>query len=287
LNVSVVGAGRVGTAVAVLLGRAGHRVVAVSGRGPTRARAAAYLPGVPVVDPADAARDAEVVFFGVPDDVIERSVLEVASAGAFHPGQWAVHLSGATRLHVLDAARAGGAGRLAIHPLQTVPDVPGAIERIPGSTIAVTADDEAGYFLGEKLAADMLGEPFRLRDEMRPAYHAAAVFASNHLVANSVIALELFEAAGVPDPVSAMLPLQRATLDNIARLGAAQALTGPAARGDAGTLELNLAAIKDVDPSAINAYVAMARLALDISEGEGRLAPGGRAAVEEVLDRWS
>jgi len=55
MNVAVIGAGRLGTAVAVLLARAGHRLVGVSGRGETRGRAGAHLPGVPVLEPAAAA----------------------------------------------------------------------------------------------------------------------------------------------------------------------------------------------------------------------------------------
>ena len=72
MNVSVVGAGRVGTAMAVLLGRAGHRIVAVAGRGPTRDRASRFLSDVPFLDPADAARAGELVLIGVPDDDISR-----------------------------------------------------------------------------------------------------------------------------------------------------------------------------------------------------------------------
>jgi predicted short-subunit dehydrogenase-like oxidoreductase (DUF2520 family) len=287
MKVSVVGAGRMGTGVAVLLQRAGHRIVAVAGRGPTRDRAASYLPGVPVLDATEAARAAELVIVGVPDDVIEAVVASITSGGGFREQQWAMHLSGATGLDVLDAARDAGARRLGVHPLQTVPDVAGAIERIPGSAIAVTADDEEGYHLGERLADDLLGEPFRLADELRPLYHAAAVFASNYMVATSGVASDLFAAAGLSDPVSAMGPLQRATLENIERLGPAQALTGPAARGDATTIERNLAALAVAAPGAIPAYVTMARVALALAERDGRLPAERRVAVDEVLDRWS
>src|SRR5438876_4050742 len=140
MRVAVVGAGRMGTGVAVLLQRAGHPIVAVAGRGPTRDRAASYLPGVPVLDPTEAARTAELVIIGVPDDALETVVASIASGGGFRTEQWAMHLSGATRLDVLNPARDAGAGRLGVHPLQTVPDVAGAIDRIPGSRIAVTAD---------------------------------------------------------------------------------------------------------------------------------------------------
>ena len=279
------GAGRVGTAVAVLLQRAAHTIVAVSGRGATRGRAASFLPGVAVVDARDAVADADLVIVGVPDDVIEEIVVSLGDA--VRAGRWIAHLSGARGLDVLDAAREAGARPLAVHPLQTLPDVAGAIERIPGSAIAVTADDEEGYSLGERIAEDLLGEPFRLQDELRPLYHAAAVFASNYLVATSSVAADLFSAAGVPDPARAMAPLQRATLDNLERLGAGRALTGPAARGDAGTIDRHLAALAVAAPGAIPAYVAMARLALDLAERGGNLPTYRRAACEDVLARWS
>ena len=279
------GAGRVGTAVAVLLQRAEHTIVAVSGRGATRGRAASFLPGVAVVDARDAVADADLVIVGVPDDVIEEVVVSLGDA--VRAGRWIAHLSGARGLDVLDAAREAGARPLAVHPLQTLPDVAGAIERIPGSAIAVTADDEEGYSLGERIAEDLLGEPFRLQDELRPLYHAAAVFASNYLVATSSVAADLFSAAGVPDPARAMAPLQRATLDNLERLGAGRALTGPAARGDAGTIDRHLAALAVAAPGAIPAYVAMARLALDLAERGGNLPTDRRAACEDVLARWS
>jgi predicted short-subunit dehydrogenase-like oxidoreductase (DUF2520 family) len=118
-------------------------------------------------------------------------------------------------------------------------------------------------------------------------YHAAAVFASNHLVATSGVAADLFAAAGLKDPVRSMLLLQRATLDNVERLGPELALTGPAVRGDAGTIELNLAALAAAAPTAVPVYVAMARVSLDLATRAGRLPADGRAAVEEVLDRWS
>jgi predicted short-subunit dehydrogenase-like oxidoreductase (DUF2520 family) len=287
MRVSIVGAGRVGTGVGVLMIRAGHRVEAVSGRGPTRDRAARYLPGVAVREPAEAAAAAELVILGVPDDLIAPTTRAIVDAGALGAGQWVAHLSGAAGLAELDGAREAGAGRLAIHPLQTFPDVPSAVEGIPGSPIALTADDEPGYGLAERIAEDLLGEPFRVAEELRPVYHAAAVFASNYLVVTSSVAADLFAAAGVPSPETAMHPLQRTTLENIARLGPDDALTGPAVRGDAGTVARNLEAVAAHAPDAVGAYVAMARVALDLAVRSGRLDEPGRARVDEVLARWS
>jgi predicted short-subunit dehydrogenase-like oxidoreductase (DUF2520 family) len=287
MKVAVIGAGRLGTAVAVLLARAGHRLVGVSGRGETRGRASAHLPGVPVLEPAAAAASAELVVIGTPDDEIERTVAELAAAAALAPGAWVAHLSGSLGLDVLRAARDTGARPLAMHPLQTFPDVGSALDGLPGCWIAVTADDEEGARLGERLAEDLHGVAFPLADELRPLYHAGAVFASNALVTVSAIAESLFSAAGVPDPRAAMAPLQRASLAHVEALGAARALTGPAVRGDAGTIRRNIEALNRHAPDLVPVYVALARSALDLAERSGRVDPAARAAVEDVLSGWT
>jgi predicted short-subunit dehydrogenase-like oxidoreductase (DUF2520 family) len=287
MRVAVIGAGRAGTAIAVLLNRAGHRIVGVAGGDQTKARASEHLPGVPVVEPVEAAAAADLVLIATPDDAIDTTVRTLAGATAVRAGSWVAHLSGSLGLDVLEPMRSSGGRRLAIHPLQTFPDVGSALERLPGCAIAVTADDEEGYRFGEGLAADLQGRPFRLADDRRPLYHAAAVFASNYLVVLSAVAETLFAAAGVPDPAAAMAPLRRATLDNVERLGPARALTGPVARGDAGTIRLHLETLKQHAPDVVPAYVAMARATIDLAERAGRLEANARAEVEDVLAAWS
>lgn len=282
MNIAIVGAGTVGTAIAVRWMRAGHVIVAVTGGESTAARVTRWLPDVAVTEIPDAVVGAEVVAVAVPDRAIEGVAIAVAER--IETGTVVAHLSGALGLQVLDpVARAGGVP-LAIHPLQTFPDIEAAIAALDGTSIAVTADEEAGWRVGDALAADLGGRPFRLADEHRAVYHAAAVFASNYLVAVSGAAATFFEAAGVPDPLAAMRPLQEATLANIHRLGPRDALTGPAVRGDAETIDRNLAAIATSAPHLVAAYVALCRLALAVAQE--RLAPADRAHVEEVLDRW-
>jgi predicted short-subunit dehydrogenase-like oxidoreductase (DUF2520 family) len=259
----------------------------VPGRAATAARVAAHLPAVPVLDAAEAAAAAEVAVIGTPDDAVEPVVRSLVEAAAVGPHLAVVHLSGSLGIEALREARDAGATVLSMHPLQTFPDVDAAVERLPGSPVAVTASDDEGYTLGERLARDLGARPFRLADELRPLYHAAAVFASNYLVTTSAIAEELFGAAGVPDPASAMAPLQRASLDHVERLGAEGALTGPVVRGDAGTIRRNLEALSRHAPTTVPAYVAMARASLDLAVRSGRLSPDVRAAVDDVLDAWT
>ena len=283
MDIAIVGSGTVGTALGVAWVRAGHRVVAATGRGATAERRATWLPTTPLLAVSEAVARAEVVAIGVPDDALASTIAEVA--GAVTPGTWVLHLSGAQGLGVLDPIAASGARVLALHPLQTFADVAGALDVLPGCAIAVTALDEEGFAMGERLARDLGGRPFRLDDAQRPLYHAAAVFASNYLVAVSSAGEALFALAGVPEALAAMRPLQEATLANVHRLGPREALTGPAVRGDAGTIDGNLRAIAEVAPHLLAPYVELCRTSLSVA-GD-RLSPSGRAAVEEVLSRWS
>lgn len=287
MDIAIVGAGRAGTALAVLWRLAGHQIVAVAGRDETLRRAARHLPGVPVLDAPDAARDAELVVIGVPDDLIASTVQALTDAHALAGRQWVAHLSGATPLSALDAAQQIGTRRLGVHPLQTFPDVEAALARVPGCAVAVGADDDEGFFVGERLAEDLRGRPFRLADEHRAIYHAAAVFASNYLVAGTAVAEELLAIAGISDPMGALAPLQQATIENMAAATPSEALTGPAVRGDAGTIERNIEALAASAPWALHAYIEMARVALDLSMRSGRLSLEGRGGVDEVLARWT
>ena len=286
MDIAVLGAGRVGTVLAVLWSRAGHRIVAVAGGHETRERAATHLPGVPVLDPVEASQDAEVVVIATPDASIAEVCEGVARAGSIRSGSSVAHVSGATGLDALDAATSIGATTFSIHPLQTIPSVEAGVDRIPGAGFAVTATNEHGEALGFRLAEDAGGRPFRLADDMKALYHSAGVFASNYLVTITAIAQQIEAEAGVPDAGEYLATLQDATLENIRRVGADEALTGPAVRGDAATVERNLEALAERVPEAVSSYVALAELTASIAARSGRLPAEGRQAVQEILTRW-
>src|SRR5205085_2517043 len=151
-----------------------------------------------------------------------------------------------------------------LHPLQSFPTVEAGIERVPGSGIAVTARDEATAEAGEGLARDLGGVPFRVRDEVKHLYHSAAVFASNYLVTVEATAERLFRLAGIEDPAPLFAPLARANLRATFQLGPGRALTGPAVRGDTGTISRNAEALRDHAPEALPAYLDLAALAADL-----------------------
>ncbi|MEV8007016.1 DUF2520 domain-containing protein [Streptomyces parvus] len=270
LTVGVVGAGRVGPALAASLQLAGHRPVAVSGvSDASRRRAAALLPDVPLVEPAEVLARAELVLLTVPDDVLPTLVEGLVETGAVRPGQLLVHTSGRYGARVLDPALRAGALPLALHPAMTFTGTAVDVQRLAGCSFGVTAPEEL-RLAAEALVIEMGGEPEWIAEEARPLYHAALALGANHLVTLVAQSMELLTEAGVAAPDRMLGPLLGAALDNALRSGDA-ALTGPVARGDAGTVAAHIGELRAHAPQAVAGYVAMARTTADRALAHGLL----------------
>ncbi|WP_432156002.1 Rossmann-like and DUF2520 domain-containing protein [Streptomyces sp. bgisy153] len=272
LTVGVVGAGRVGPALAASLQLAGHRPVAVSGVSETsRRRAALMLPDVPLVRPAEVLERADLVLLTVPDDALPDLVQGLVDTGAVRPGQLLAHTSGRYGAKVLDPALRAGALPLALHPAMTFTGTPVDVQRLAGCSFGVTAPDEL-RLAAEALVIEMGGEPEWIAEENRPLYHAALALGANHLVTLVAQSLELLRAAGVEAPDRMLGPLLGAALDNALRSGDA-ALTGPVARGDAGTVAAHVTELRRHAPHTVAGYLAMARATADRALAHGLLKP--------------
>ena len=220
-RIAVVGAGRLGTALATALRATGLQV-----DGPLR-RGETPMPGV------------TLVLLCVPDAAI------AAAAEAIEPGPLVGHCSGVSTLEPL-----GDHPAFSLHPLMTVPakgttDFTGVVCAVAGHPVAATLADRLGM------------RPITVADEDRAAYHAAASMASNFLVTLEDAAERVGATAGLRR--EDLLPLVRATVENWARLGP-DALTGPIARGDAATVEKHRQALLERTPALLPLYDTMAEV---------------------------
>ena len=173
-TVTVIGSGRVGSAVSA---RLRERGVAVS------------------TDAGD------LVLLCVPDAAI------ASVARSIPLGPWVAHVSGATRLAALDPHER----RFGVHPLQTFSLGRGP-EQLDGVWAAVTAETDEARAVATWLAETLGVTPFDLADDARTLYHAGAVFASNYVVTLQRAATLLFDAANAPP--QALEPLLRGTVEN-------------------------------------------------------------------------
>jgi predicted short-subunit dehydrogenase-like oxidoreductase (DUF2520 family) len=272
-RIGVIGAGRVGPVLAARLAAAGHRVLAVTG-GSRPDRVASLLPRAAVLPTAAAVAGSapDLLLIAVPDDALPQVVAELP---VIRPDQVVAHTSGAHGLAVL---RPAGGQPLALHPAMTFTGDPADLARLPGISYGVTAPEQLRAFAAG-LVADLGGTVEWVAEPDRPLYHAALAHGANHLVTLVAEAADRLRQAGVRDPGRLLGPLLRAALDNALRLGDA-ALTGPVARGDAGTVAGHLRALARAAPESLPAYRALARRTADRAVAAGRLS---RSAAEPLL----
>jgi predicted short-subunit dehydrogenase-like oxidoreductase (DUF2520 family) len=182
------------------------------------------------------------------------------------------HTSGAHGLDVLAPATAAGAIPLALHPAMTFSGHGRDLRRLAeGVSFGVTVP-AAHRPLATRLVADLGGSVEWVEEQNRPLYHAALAHGANHLVTLTNEALDRLRDAGVMHPERVLGPLLRAALENTLNQGDA-ALTGPVARGDAGTIARHLEALRRVAPDSVPAYLALARRTADRAIASGRLRP--------------
>lgn len=278
LAVGTIGAGRVGAVLAAALARAGHHAVAVSAVSrASLGRAESLVPQAEVLAPDEVAARADLLLLAVPDDVLAGLVSGLAAAGTVRPGTLVAHTSGAHGYRVLDPLVGAGALPMALHPVMTFTGRDVDIERLAGACFGVTSPDEL-RLAAEALVIEMGAEPVWVEEEQRLLYHAALATGANHLVTLVNTSADLLRQAGVDNPTRMLGPLLGAALDNSLRHGDG-AMTGPVARGDAGTVRRHLDTLSA--PAVRAAYVAMSRLGAVRALAAGVL-PADRA--EDLLD---
>lgn len=278
-RIGFIGAGTVGTALAIRLHEKDYPVVSVASRNKSSAdRLAEKVPGCKSCDCKQSVADAaELVLITTPDDVIA----QVAAELTWHEGQSVVHCSGAHSLDILSPVKEFHAHPGAFHPLQTFASIDHAVKNIPGTTFALEADGDLMETL-KQMATDLEGNWVQLKAGDKVLYHAAAVIACNYLVTLMKLSTDLWRAFGVskPEAIRALLPLLRGTLNNLENIGLPNCLTGPIARGDVGTIEKHLEALDKVAPSLLSTYKELGVQTIPIALSKGKI---NKEKAEELL----
>jgi predicted short-subunit dehydrogenase-like oxidoreductase (DUF2520 family) len=292
-TISIIGAGRMGTALALALKSRGYRIEAVMAGHKPHARLAAKLMGEQTLalTPAELDRlpQSNLLLITTPDDVIEKTAAHLAAmiesaktknAGKHEGARVALHASGALSSDALRSLKRVGFATGSLHPLVSVSDPVHGAESLSTAFFCIEGDPRARA-IARSLVRSLGAKSFSISMKDKALYHAAAVMASGHVTALFDVAVEMLARCGLAEKNGreVLLPLLRSTLENLSFSDPAHALTGTFARADAATVRRHLAALHSKEmKDALAVYRLLGLRALKLAKAAG----ANVSALEEI-----
>jgi len=280
LKISIIGAGRLGTAMGYAITvKKSKEIKVISMAAPSKKdlNKAKKILGknaeniLFTTDNNAAAADADVIFICTPDDNI-REACRGLYKGDKRNGKTVIHFSGSKPLTVLNDAFKKRDHIASMHPLKSFATTPDAAGSLKGIEYGITYTNREGENAVKKIVSLLEGKSVFVKDEEKPAYHAAACIASNYLVTLIEYAVSINEKIGIKTAASTagLLELMEGTIGNIKKLGIKESLTGPIARGDTGTVRKHLEKLDGIlDEEDIKLYKIMGSKTSDLARQNG------------------
>ena len=283
-QIALIGPGKVGCAVTRKLYQAGYPITAVIGRNVASASDACHFIGCPPAAASNhlaAAGKADIILMAVKDDQIAELAEKLCAELELSARQTLIHFSGLLPASTLQCSEA--VATLSIHPLLPFASREIACHKLLGCPCAYEGNP-IRHSLSIELINALGGQPFPIAAEDKAIYHASASIASNFFVTLLATAEKLLQDCGIPSDraLPLLLPLVRATLDNVVAVGTEQGLTGPIVRGDSETVSQHLAAFEN-RPELSSLYQLLARRTLTLAETSGRLSQGAAAELQKAI----
>ncbi|MBX7169997.1 MAG: DUF2520 domain-containing protein [Pyrinomonadaceae bacterium] len=287
LSISIVGAGKLGGALAIALSRKGYKIRQLVSRDFEKANKIANLidssPRILNENQLEKV-DSDVVLITVQDSEI-RSVSDNLAERLDHL-PFVFHTSGAISSKELFRLSDEGCDVASLHPLISVSDPVVGANKFKGAYFCLEGDSEA-VSTGRQIVSDLEGNSFSILTKNKTLYHAAAVTACGHLVALISTAIEMLSHCGLEPEIAKtiLLPLIKSTVDNLEKQTPAGALTGTFARADFGTMQKHLAAIHEMESEEINKiYSHLGLRSLKLAEAQGAN-PEKLKLMQEILEK--
>ncbi len=164
-----------------------------------------------------------------------------------------------------------------LHPLLPFSSAEAGAVAIPGALFGIESQDDRVIAALQTFVRALAAIPFRIRAEQKPRYHAAAVMASNFVVALLASADAELCALGIEDASAALGHLATHAAQQYAS-SRHHALTGPLQRGDTVTLKRHL---RVLEGETRDIYKILSRKALAITD---TLDPEQRRELERILN---
>ena len=271
-SISIVGSGRLGTALAIALSSLNYEVQALVARTLGHARRAAALLGSPPLalsaEQLHRLPASQLILISTPDGAIREVAENLANLNARRSGRIVLHTSGAlSSAEVLALLATVGFSTGSLHPLVSISSPQGATEKLRGAFYCIEGE-AAARRTAASIVRDLGGQSFRIAAKDKALYHAAAVTASGHVTALVAVAIEMLVKCGLDKKTArrVLMPLLQSTVANLSEADPSAALTGTFARGDLDTVKRHLRALSDKGlPEALAAYKLLGRRSLDLT----------------------
>lgn len=278
-TIAIIGQGKVGSSLKQLALLAGFKTT---------------LLGRDYAQSIDQVYAADLIIIATSDDEIKNVVKSLA---AFQEGQESqshkqhpvfIHCSGLISSDVLHPL---GENIASCHPLNTFPTLDSALSTFNNTQhktyMFAEGSDAAIKRLGPVFTK--LGFKFQLIDATaKTHYHLACVVACNYLSVLMHSSLGFAEKAGIERDAfwQALQPIIQSTLANISNNGTLNALSGPIARGDYGTIETHLASLSSAlsHTKEKELYVSLAKNAVAMTIEKGSISTDDAKALNQLLD---
>jgi predicted short-subunit dehydrogenase-like oxidoreductase (DUF2520 family) len=303
-TLSIIGAGRLGCALALAFASRGYTIEALVARNVRHAKRAAELVGThPLALSSTQLRQlprSDILFITTPDDHIKEVAAELAAmidsdkrkkSGVKEEkgtrGRTALHASGALSSNALQSLRDAGFATGSMHPLVSVSDSVHGAESL-GSAFFCVEGTPIAVSVARSLVRALGAQSFSISAGDKALYHAAAVTASGHMTALFDIAMEMLARCGLTKSRArkVLLPLLKSTLENLYTTDPARALTGTFARADTATVRRHLAALRSSSlPEALAAYRLLGKRSLQLAKAAGARLDALKEIEEELKSK--
>ena len=272
LKLSIIGCGNVAKTIAHLWLQTGNvEIVDVLNRSQPNAQTSVEFIGAgnPLSN-FDSLQKADIFMIGCGDDQIESCLTKLLAQNIIDKGNIVFHFSGAKSSAVLEEASAAGAICASLHPIKSFANPSDAINTFTDTYCGLEGNAEACDVLST-LIENIGGSCFTVDSTKKLTYHAASVFACNYLVALQELSIKAFEHSGVERDlaIKILAPIVKETSSNIFKLGTAESLTGPIARGDHNLVAKQYQAVADWDKDAADIYRLLGKLSVALSDQKG------------------
>ncbi|MBI3586807.1 MAG: DUF2520 domain-containing protein [Ignavibacteriales bacterium] len=289
LHISIIGAGKVGTSLAVLLHRNGYNITSVISLHRSSAKRCARLVGCSKHSNniADIAPISRFILIAVPEEKIQEVAQRLSTLrGIDFSRLYVAHTSGVLDSKALKPLTTAGAKTFSLHPIQSFPrsiSLAKQLQMLNGIPYGFEGSSKSISF-ARRIVRALNGRFLVVPKEKKILYHIACVVASNYMVS---ILGALEEVTGSLKFSQGLKPFKKlilASIENALRDGAARALTGPIVRGSRGTIKLHLNELSG-NKKLRTLYRSLGLYTLELARKQRKLTPAQQQTLKKILSQ--